>query len=61
MNSYLLEWLAKERAESWRRQGLAANRLRASTSPVTPTAARFPGFRFSINGAREATSLVDCR
>ena len=60
MNSYLLELLAKERAESWQRQGQTASGLKASRSRASNPARRIP-YRFSFDGGRKATSLVDCR
>jgi hypothetical protein len=61
MNSFLLELLANDRAESWRRQAQSARLWKDSRSPVSTPARRSRGFRFSINRAREATPLVDCR
>ena len=60
MNSYLLELLADERAQTWRRQGQTASRLKASRSPAVKTR-RFLGYRFSFHGPRQATQVVDCR
>jgi hypothetical protein len=60
MNSYLLELLAKERAESWQRQGQTASGLRASRS-LTAKPVRGFLIRFSFNGARQSPTLVDCR
>ena len=61
MNSYLLELLAKERADAWQRLGQTASGLRDSRSQAAKPARRFLGVRFSFNGGRQATSLVDCR
>jgi hypothetical protein len=61
MNSYLMELLANDRAESWRRQAQRARTWRNAESMGAARYRRTRGSRFSTNGGREATILVDCR
>jgi hypothetical protein len=61
MNSYLLELLATDRAESWGREAQSTRRWKNSRSPAPTPVRRSRSSRFSINRAREATPLVDCR
>ena len=61
MNSYLLELLANDRAESWQRQAQRAKDWKDSRLPAPTPARRSRGSRFSINRARQTTPLVDCR
>ena len=61
MNSYLLELLANDRAESWRRQAQKDRSWKDLRSAAPMPAHRSRRSRFSINRAREATTLVDCR
>jgi hypothetical protein len=61
MNSYLLEMLAKEKAQSWQRLGQTASRLKSSRSQAAKPTRNFLGYRFSFNGGSQASSLVDCR
>ena len=61
MNSYLMELLANDRAESWRRQAQRARSWKNARYPATTRGQRSRGARFSVEGSCEATLFVDRR
>jgi hypothetical protein len=61
MNSYLLELLANDKAEAWCREARGAQLLGCSRLPALKALGRLTRLRRLINGAGEASHLVDCR